>query len=281
MHRPSPKMLHQSKIICNFALLKRRQQMEFTDTHTHIYDEAFNGEEDQAITRAMESGVTKMVFPDIDSSSRDRMFALAGRFAGTVFPCLGLHPTSVDSGWKAEIGKMEQYLDRHVCAIGETGMDCYWSKEFVKEQMDALEYQIRLAHDKDLPLIIHSREATGLIFDVLERCRPMETRGVLHAFSGSIETFRRMQKYGKWYVGIGGVVTYRKASVAETVKDIPMEYILLETDSPYLAPVPKRGTRNESAYIPYIAGKLAEIKGISQDEVAETTTENARQLFNI
>ena len=176
---------------------------------------------------------------------------------------------------------MEQYLDRKIVAIGETGMDCYWSKDFIQEQKEALEYQIALACRKDLPVIIHSREATGLIIEVLEKCRSLDMRGVFHAFSGSIETFRRLQKYGKWHIGIGGVLTYKNASFAETVKEIPMEYILLETDSPYLTPVPKRGTRNESSYIPYIAHKLAELKGLDIEEVASVTTSNARQLFNI
>ena len=255
--------------------------MVFTDTHTHLYDEAFSGEEDQAIARAVEAGVTRLVFPDIDSKSRDSMFALADRHPGTVFPCIGLHPTSVDSGWRSEIEKMEQYLDRNAVAIGETGMDCYWSKEYVEEQKAALEYQIVLAHRKGLPVIIHSREATGPIFDILDRCRHLDMRGVFHAFSGSIETFRRLQKYGDWYVGIGGVATYKKASIAETLKEIPLGRILLETDSPYLTPVPKRGTRNESSYIPYIAEKVAGLKGTDIEEVAAVTTENARQLFNI
>lgn len=255
--------------------------MEFTDTHTHLYEEAFAGEERQAVERAVEAGVTKLVFPDIDAKSRDSMFALADMFPGTAFPCLGLHPTSVDAGWKAEIEKLGQYLDKNIVAIGETGMDCYWSKEYVEEQKQALEYQLELAHRLDLPVIIHSRDATGPIFDVLEKCRHLDMRGVFHAFSGSIETFRRLQKYGRWYVGIGGVLTYKKASIAETVKDIPLDSILLETDSPYLTPVPRRGTRNESSYIPYIASKLSELKNTDIEETAAVTTENARQLFNI
>ena len=138
-----------------------------------------------------------------------------------------------------------------------------------------------MADRLDLPVIIHSREATEPIFDVLEKCRHLNLRGVFHAYSGSMETFRRLQKYGEWYVGIGGVVTYKKASIAETVKDIPLEYILLETDSPYLTPVPKRGTRNESSYIHYIAEKIALQKEIEVGEVAAATTENARKLFKI
>ncbi len=255
--------------------------MEFIDTHTHLYDEAFKGEEGQAVERADAAGVRKLILPDIDSSSRDSMFSLADRFPGKAFPCLGLHPTSVDAGWKTEIEKMEQYADREIKAIGETGMDCYWSKDFIQEQKEALEYQIRLAYEKNLPIIIHSREATGPIFEVLEKCRGIEMRGVFHAFSGSIETFRRLQKYGDWYVGIGGALTYKKAAIAETVREIPLGRIVLETDSPYLTPVPKRGTRNESSYIPYIAGRLSEIKGTSIEETAEVTTSNARELFNL
>lgn len=255
--------------------------ISFIDTHTHLYEEAFAGEEEQAVIRAEEAGVREMVFPDIDSKSRDSMFELAGKFPGTVFPCLGLHPTSVDAGWRTEIEKMEQYMDRPVIAIGETGMDCYWSKEFVEEQKEALEYQFNLAHRLGLPVIIHSREATGHIFDVMDKCRSLGLRGVFHAFSGSIETFRRLQTYGDWYVGIGGVITYRKASIAETIKEIPLSRIVLETDSPYLTPVPKRGTRNESSYIHYIAEKIAVLKGTEIEEVAAVTTENARKLFNI
>ncbi len=262
-------------------MLKTDMPMEFIDTHTHLYEEGFRGEEDKAVERAVDAGVRKMILPDIDGDSRDDMFALADRFPQAAFPCLGLHPTSVDASWKERIEEMEQYLDRSIVAIGETGMDCYWSKDFIQEQKEALEYQIALACRKGLPVIIHSREATGLIIEVLEKCRNMDIRGVFHAFSGSIETFRRLQQYGKWYIGIGGVLTYKNASIAETVKEIPMEYILLETDSPYLTPVPKRSTRNESSYIPYIAHKLAELKGLDIEEVASVTTSNARQLFSI
>ena len=223
-----------------------------------------------------------MLFRDIDRASRDRMFALAAEFPGKVFPCLGLHPTSIGPGWEQEMEEIEEMAGKAgIKAVGETGMDCYWSREFVREQEDAFERQIRLACSLGLPVIIHSRDATDLIFKVLNRCRALSPRGVFHAFSGSVETFRRLQKYGRWYVGIGGVVTYKKASIAETVKEIPLEYILLETDSPYLTPVPKRGSRNESSYIPYIARKLADLKGLGIEEIASATTSNARQLFNI
>lgn len=255
--------------------------MTFTDTHTHLYDEAFSGEEDIVIARAVEAGVTKMVLPDIDLQTREAMFELASRHEGILFPCVGLHPTSVGTGWKEEMLHMEKYLDRNIWAIGEIGMDCYWSKEFIREQEEVLRIQLELAAKMSLPVIIHSRESTELIINILKDCNHLGLRGVFHAFSGSIETFRELQKTGDWYIGIGGVLTYKKASIAETVKQIPLERILLETDSPYLTPVPFRGKRNESSYIPYIAARLAELQEIGIDDVAHTTTENAHKLFGI
>ena len=248
--------------------------MHFIDTHTHLYDEAFAGEEDQAVTRAVEAGVTKMILPDIDSQTREAMLSLTERHEGTLFPCIGLHPTSVDTGWQNEMLQVEKHLDRKIYAIGEIGMDCYWSKEFIREQEEVLRIQLEAAARMSLPVIIHSRESTELIINILKDCSHLGLRGVFHAF-------RELQKTGDWYIGIGGVLTYKKASIAETVKQIPLERILLETDSPYLTPVPFRGKRNESSYIPYIADRLAELSGHSLEEVAHTTTENAQKLFGI
>lgn len=256
-------------------------QMVFYDTHSHIYDEAFAGEEDLAIRRAAEAGVSKIIFPDIDSQTRAHMFSVAERHPGVVFPCLGLHPTSVDAGWKEEMERMEEYMSARIHAIGEIGIDCYWSKEFLKEQEEVFRLQLELAHRTGLPVIIHSRESTELIINILKDCRHLGLRGVFHAYSGSIETFRELQKLGDWYVGIGGVLTYKKASIAETVKEIPLERILLETDSPYLTPVPYRGKRNESSYIPVIASRLAELTGRDIEDIAAQTTENAIKLFRI
>ena len=253
----------------------------YIDTHAHLYDEAFTGEEDLAIARAVEAGVTEIIFPDIDSQTRDIMFATADRHPGTVFPCLGLHPTSVDGNWKQEMLKLEEYLGRKVWAIGEIGMDCYWSKEFVKEQEEVFRIQLELADRLGLPVIIHSRESIGLIIQILKDCRHLSLRGVFHAYSGSIETFRELQRLGDWYFGIGGVLTYKKAGIADTVKEIPLDRILLETDSPYLPPVPFRGKRNESSYIPYIAAKLAELTSTDAEEIGRQTTENAKKLFGI
>ncbi|MBR4298685.1 MAG: TatD family hydrolase [Bacteroidales bacterium] len=255
--------------------------MRFIDTHAHLYDEAFASEEDAAIERAISSGIDRIVFPDIDSQTRDIMFAIADRHQGSVFPCLGLHPTSVGKDWEKEMAAIEGYLSRKIYAIGEIGMDCYWSKEFIREQQEVLRIQLELADKLNLPVIIHSRESTELIINVLKECRHLNLKGVFHAYSGSIETFRELQKLGEWHIGIGGVLTYRKASIAETVREIPLDRILLETDSPYLTPVPFRGKRNESSYIPHIAARLSELTGKSMEEVAQTTTSNAEKLFGI
>lgn len=255
--------------------------MEFTDTHAHLYDEAFISEEDQAVERAVRAGVTRMILPDIDSQTREAMFSLADRHEGKLFPCLGLHPTSIGADWEKELAALEGWLSRKIYAIGEIGMDCYWSKEFIKEQQEALRIQLELADRLDLPVIIHSRESTELIINVLKECRHLNLRGVFHAYSGSIETYRQIERLGDWYIGIGGVLTYKKVSIAGTVRDIPLDRILLETDCPYLTPVPFRGKRNESSYIPHIAARLSEILGKGIEEIAETTTANAEKLFRI
>ncbi len=255
--------------------------MHFIDTHAHLYDEAFAGEFDLAVERAVGASVTKIIFPDIDSESRNAMFSLADRHKGILFPCLGLHPTSVNAGWQNEMSALEKHLDRRIWAIGEIGMDCYWSKEFIREQEEVLRIQLEMADRLNLPVIIHSRESTELIIKVMKNFGKRSLRGVFHAYSGSTETYRELQKLGDWYIGIGGVLTYKKASIAENIRQIPLERILLETDSPYLPPVPFRGRRNESSYITHIAARLAEQKGIDIEEVAAVTTGNAEKLFGI
>ena len=255
--------------------------MEFIDTHSHLYDEAFAGEEDLALQRSVEAGVTRLIFPDIDSKSREAMFAFAERHKGTIFPCAGLHPTSVDASWEQELMQVERHLDRDITAIGEIGIDCYWSKEFLEQQKEAFRLQLETAAKLSLPVIIHSRESTEIIISIIKELKHLGLRGVFHAYSGSKETYRELERLGDWYIGIGGVLTYKKASIAETVKDIPLERILLETDSPYLTPVPFRGKRNESSYIPYIAQRLAELTGRDIKEIAAVTTANAQKLFKI
>lgn len=255
--------------------------MQFTDTHSHLYDEAFAAEEDLAVARAAEAGVSKIITPDIDSKTRTAMFDLAQRHPDRLFPTLGVHPTSVAADWKEEVDAMYHHMDRRIVAIGEVGIDCYWSKEFLEEQKHVFRLMLEAAHERNLPVIIHSRDSTGLITDILRECRHMNLRGVFHAFSGSIETYREISRLGDWYVGIGGVLTFKKASIADTARSIPLDRILLETDSPYLTPVPYRGKRNESSYIPLIAERLASIKGTDIHEVAEQTTSNAEKLFGI
>lgn len=254
----------------------------FIDTHSHLYDEAFASEQDLVVERAVAAGVSKMILPDIDSSTRASMFELAQRHPDHLFPCIGLHPTSIDANWKEELDKvLSQAGKEKIHAIGEIGIDCYWSKEFLKEQMEAFRQQLELAARMSLPVIIHSRESTELIINILKENRHLGLKGVMHAYSGSEETFKELQKIGDWYIGIGGVLTYKKASIADTVKQIPLERILLETDSPYLTPVPHRGKRNESAYVRHIAEFLAARKDTALEDVAETTTENAKKLFVI
>lgn len=255
--------------------------MEFVDTHTHLADEAFRGEEDAAVERAVAAGVTKMLMADVDSSERGPMFDLCRRHPDVLYPMAGLYPGSVGKNWRDEIDMLEPWLHSGICAIGEIGLDYHYGAEFAEEQKEALRVQLELAIREGLPVNIHLRDATDDFFLILDEFRGRGLRGNLHAFSGSAETFARLRKYGDWYVGIGGVLTFRNAGIAKDLERIPLDRILLETDSPYLSPVPLRGTRNESANIPLIAAKVAGIKGIDIEEVAETTSSNARKLFKI
>ncbi len=255
--------------------------MQFVDTHSHLYDEAYAGEEDLAVERAAGAGVGRMIIPDIDSLTRESMFALASRHPGKLFPTLGLHPTSVNADWKTELEKLQEYRSHRIWAVGEVGIDCYWSKEFLEEQKTVFRLMLQMAHEMSLPVIIHSRDAGSIILDILKEHRHLDLHGVFHAFSGSLETYREIERLGDWYVGIGGVLTFRKASIAETIRSIPLEKIILETDAPYLTPVPHRGERNESAYIPLIAARLAELKETGIGHVAQQTTLNAEKLFGI
>lgn len=255
--------------------------MEFVDTHTHLADEAFAGEEDAAVERAVAAGVTKMLQADTNSHDRPGSYALCERHPGVLFPMLGLYPGNVGDDWRDQVDALRPWLAKGPVAIGEIGLDYHYGPETAELQKEALKAQFELARDLDLPVNIHLRDATEDFFAVMEECRGMGLRGNLHAFSASAEVFERMQRYGEWYVGIGGVLTFKKAHIAEDVLRIPLERILLETDAPYLAPTPLRGTRNESANIPLIAAKLAELKGVTIEEVAAVTTRNAETLFAI
>lgn len=255
--------------------------MEFVDTHTHISDEAFTGCEEEIISRAVGAGVTKMLQADVDSLERGPMFELCGKHPGVLFPMLGLYPGSVGQDWKEEIDAMLPYRSKGIVAVGEIGLDYHYGSDTKELQKEAFRTQLELAAEWDLPVNIHLREATEDFFSILDGCRHLHLRGNLHAYSGSVETFRRLQTYGEWYVGIGGVVTFKKAGIGRDIADIPLDRILLETDAPYLTPVPHRGERNESSFIPLIAAFIASVKGISVEEVAAATTHNAHQLFAI
>ena len=257
--------------------------MQFIDTHTHPYDEAFDQDRDQAMLRAMESGVGRWIFPAIDSTSFKAQLSLWEKYPSRAFMGMGLHPTSVGENWKEELRfameELDSNPDRYV-AVGEIGLDAYWSREFMQQQKEVLDTQLQYASSKGLPVIIHERSATEEMLDIMQAYKG-SLEGVFHAFTGSVETYRRIKALGGFKVGIGGVVTFKNAGIARTVADIPLEDILLETDSPYLTPVPYRGKRNESSYIPFIAAKVAEIKGVEIEKVAEVTTANAENLFGL
>ena len=251
------------------------------DTHTHISDDAFAGEVEAVVRRALDAGVVQTLQADTCSAERTAMYELCDAYPGVLYPMLGLYPGDVDEHWRDELDAMLPYRSRGPVAIGEIGLDYHYGADTAALQKEAFKAQLELARDWDLPVNIHLRDATEDFFSIMEECRGMHLRGNLHAFSGSAEVFERVQKYGEWYVGIGGVLTFKKARIATDILRIPLERILLETDAPYLAPTPLRGTRNESANIPRIAAFLAAVKGIDLQTVASVTTANARKLFAI
>ena len=252
------------------------------DTHCHLYDEAFRPDFDDVLTRAREAGLEACVMPGIDRSCHESLVAMADALPGFAFPCIGLHPTSVSETWEEELAFVkEHFADRRWYAVGEIGLDKYWSKDFVKEQIRVLEEQIVLAAEAGLPVIIHLREATDDFFRVLEDLRGVDFRGVMHAFSGSYETYRRLLTYADFRFGIGGVVTYKNAGVALAVEKMSLDDIVTETDCPWLTPVPFRGKRNEPSYVRLVVEKIAQIKQLPYEDVAASTTRNARRLLNL
>lgn len=255
--------------------------MEFIDTHTHNSDPAYQDCEDEVIRRAEEAGVTALIQADIDSSERERMYSLSARHPGVLYNMLGLYPGSVNGHWMDEIDALLPWRDKGPVAMGEIGLDYHFGTEFKEEQKEAFRTQLELASEWDLPVNIHLRDATEDFFAIIKDCRHLHLRGNLHAFGGSYETFMRLSGLGDWYVGIGGVVTFKKSRIGEDISRIPLDRILLETDAPYLSPVPHRGERNESSFIPLIAEFIAARKGISTEEAARATTANAKQLFAI
>ena len=257
---------------------------KYIDTHSHVSDEAYgnDAEIEQVIARALEAGVFKMIVPDIDGKERARMREVCRRHPGVLYPMAGLYPGSVTALWRDEVDAVERSLrEGGITAIGEIGLDYHWSKDFAALQKDAFAAQLELAAQYYLPVNIHLRDATEDFFSVMQACRHLGLRGNMHAFSGSYETFRMLQSFGDWRIGIGGVVTFKKASLQDVVREVPLDRMLLETDAPYLAPTPLRGTRNESANIPLVAAKIAELQGVSIDTVAEVTTAGAIELFGL
>jgi len=256
--------------------------VEFIDTHCHITDEAFGDGQQEYVSRALAAGVTMMLQADICSAERAPMLAAVDRFPDALRAMAGFYPGNVTADYQEELDLAFEAAKRPgIVAIGEIGLDYHYNSDFRKEQKEVFRAQLELASKLGLPVNIHLREATEDFFEVLEDCRNLEIRGNLHAFSGSAEIFRRLSRFGEWYVGIGGVITFKNAGIARELTGIPLERILLETDAPYLAPTPLRGTRNESSNIPLIAAKVAEIKNISVEEVASATTANARRLFSL
>jgi TatD DNase family protein len=249
------------------------------DTHTHLYLKQFNEDIDLVIQRSKEIGVKKFIFPAIDSSHFDDMHGLKGKYPDCIFLMSGLHPTDVKEDSKDELDFVANSLNTHdYVAIGEIGIDLYWDKTFLSEQQEAFRFQIRLALKHDLPIVIHCRDAFDEIFEILDKENCPKLRGIFHCFTGTLEQAKRAIDLG-FVLGIGGVVTFKNGGIDKFLNQIDLKHIVLETDSPYLAPVPHRGKRNESSYIMYVVEKLSEIYGLSKEEIADITTKNAEKVF--
>ncbi|HOO42134.1 MAG TPA: TatD family hydrolase [Bacteroidales bacterium] len=248
------------------------------DTHVHLYDSAFDPDREQVVERAKNAGVTHCILPAIDKSTYPAMQECLEKYPGFCYKAMGLHPTSVGADHDTELGFAYSKMADAV-AIGEIGLDFYWSREHVQEQIRAFEQQLEWARDLDLPVIIHSRSAFPELLASLKKCAFPGIRGVLHAWSGSREIFEQACRTGDFFMGIGGVVTFKNARLASVVKETGLERIVLETDAPWLTPSPYRGKRNESAYLSFIAQKIADLKDISLEKVMDQTTQNALSLF--
>ena len=253
------------------------------DTHSHIFEPDFADDLPEVIARAKEVGVEKIFMPNIDDTSVDAMLGVCRQYPGYCFPMLGFHPTSVDADAIPKVKEMKKRLtEGHpYIAIGEVGLDLYWDKTFIKEQQMVLEEQIQWALEWELPLVIHCREAFPELFDVLKPYKETKLTGVFHSFTGTVNEAMELLDYSRFMVGINGVVTFKKSTLPEALKVLPLERLVLETDSPYLAPVPFRGKRNESSYVKRVAVKLAELYGVEIGEVERQTTANALKVFKI
>ncbi|MFZ5553960.1 MAG: TatD family hydrolase [Bacteroidota bacterium] len=252
----------------------------FTDTHAHLYAEEFDADRSEMMERAMKAGVSRFFLPNIDSSSIDVMMKMAADFPGRCFPMMGLHPCSVKENFRQELEVVKQWLDKEkFCAVGEIGIDLYWDKTFFEEQKEAFRLQIQWAKEKKLPIVIHARQSMNEIFELVDGLNDENLKGIFHCFSGDYVQAQKVISYGGFKLGIGGVVTFKNGGIDQYLSKIPVEYIVLETDSPYLAPVPHRGKRNESAYIPLVADKVASLYQLNISELAKITTQNAKEIF--
>ena len=255
--------------------------MIITDTHTHLYSEAFDEDRDAMIQKALDSGVERFFIPAIDSTYTEAMFDLEQRYPKNVFLMMGLHPTHVKENYRKELAHVEKLLaERKFYAVGEIGIDLYWDRTFLKQQQEAFVYQIRLAKSHGLPIVIHSRESFDEIFEILEQEKGDDLFGIFHCFTGTLDQVHRAIGFNM-KLGIGGVATFKNGKIDQFLDQIDLKHIVLETDSPYLAPVPYRGKRNESAYIIKVLEKLSLIYGISEEEIAEITTENSKTVFGV
>jgi TatD DNase family protein len=255
--------------------------MNYIDTHTHIYLPEFDSDRDEVIERAIMGGTEKLLMPNIDISSIGPMLAAEARFPGICIPMMGLHPTSVKEDYSEQLDSMEQlWQSRRFIAVGEIGIDLYWDKTFITGQKDAFRRQLAFAREKDVPVVIHSRESFPEVFDILHEFRGTGLKGVMHAFTGSREDAAEAVKMGLM-LGIGGIVTFKNSGLDQVLLSVSPDQLILETDSPYLAPVPHRGKRNESSYLPLVNKKLSELYNLSESEISAILFENSIRLFSI
>lgn len=255
--------------------------MILTDTHVHLYSEAFDDDQDIMVQRALDLGVERFFVPAIDSTYAQRMYDLENKYPKNVFLMMGLHPTHVKENYREELKFVEaQFQQRTFFAVGEIGIDLYWDKTFLKQQQEAFVHQIQLAKKYQLPIVIHCREAFDEIFEILEQEKGGDLYGIFHCFTGTLEQAKKAIDFNM-KLGIGGVVTFKNGKIDQFLHQIDLKHIVLETDAPYLAPVPYRGKRNESSYILKVLEKLAHIFGLPKEQVAKITTENSKHLFGI
>lgn len=256
--------------------------MILTDTHTHLYSKEFDEDRNQLIEKAIASGVTRFFLPNVDSESIPGMFQVEKQFPDNCFAMMGLHPCSVNALYQQELMVVEHWLSkRKFVAIGEIGIDLYWDKTFFQQQQDAFRKQIQLAKKYNIPFVIHSRNSFDEVMEILREFNNEDGSAIFHCFSGNVEQAQQVIETGNFKLGIGGVVTFKNSGLDKVVEAIDLKHIVLETDAPYLAPMPHRGKRNEPDYLLLIAQKIAEIKRISVEEVAAITTQNSIDVFGI